>query len=215
MKLILDFFPVVLFFIVFKFFDVYTATAVAIAATVLQIAWVRVKYGRVELMQWISLGLISVFGGATLLFHDETFIKFKPSVLYVVMALSLWIGHFVFRKNFLKTLMAQQISVSDDAWQVLIHAWGSFFLFMASLNLWVAYNYDTDTWVNFKLFGGMGLMFVFVVLQAIYLSTKALPVAEDESALKPDTLDSLDSNSQASHEGKPLSPPAHDIKPGT
>ena len=94
MKLFLDFFPVVLFFIVFKFFDVFTATAVAIGATVLQIIWLRVKFGRVEMMQWISLGLISVFGGATLLLHDETFIKFKPSVLYVVMALALWVGHF-------------------------------------------------------------------------------------------------------------------------
>jgi intracellular septation protein len=182
MKLFLDFFPVVLFFIVFKFFDVFTATAVAIGATVLQIIWLRVKFGRVEMMQWISLGLISVFGGATLLLHDETFIKFKPSVLYVVMALALWVGHFGFGKNFLKTLMSEQIQVPEQVWQVLVHAWGAFFLMMAGLNLWVAYNFDTNTWVNFKLFGGMGLMFVFVVLQAIYLSSKAISPPEEQDS---------------------------------
>jgi intracellular septation protein len=182
MKMFLDFFPVVLFFIVFKYVDVFTATAVAIGATVVQIAWLKIKFGRVEMMQWVSLGLISVFGGATLLLHDETFIKFKPSVLYGVMALALWIGHFGFRRNFLKTLMAEQINVPENVWQVLIHAWGAFFLLMAGLNLWVAYQFDTDTWVNFKLFGGMGLMFVFVLLQAIYLSTQALPEPALETA---------------------------------
>jgi intracellular septation protein len=206
MKLVLDFFPVVLFFIVFKFFDVFTATAVAIGATVLQIAWIRYRYGRVELMQWISLGLIAVFGGATLLLHDENFIKFKPSVLYMVMALALWLGHFVFKKNFLKTLMSEQIQVPDEAWQALIHAWGCFFVFMSALNLYVAYNFDTNTWVNFKLFGGMGLMFVFVVLQAIYLSSKALPEPEPAS----ESLDShgapmggMTSDESSPHPSKP------------
>ena len=204
MKLFLDFFPVVLFFIVFKLFDVFTATAVAIAATVLQIAWVRYKYGRVELMQWISLGLIGVFGGATLMFHDENFIKFKPSVLYVVMALALWIGHFAFRKNFIKKLMAEQIQVPDEVGQVLVHAWGAFFCFMAGLNLWVAYHFDTDTWVNFKLFGGMGLMFVFVVLQAVYLSTKATPELEPQS--QANTLGSEPAESLPVHESQPALP---------
>ena len=96
MKLLLDFFPIALFFIVFKVYGIYAATAIAIAATVLQIAWMRYKNGRVDTMQWISLGVIVVFGGATLLTQDETFIKWKPSVLYWLMCSTLWVGYFVF-----------------------------------------------------------------------------------------------------------------------
>jgi intracellular septation protein len=175
MKAFLDFFPVVLFFIVFKWSDVFTATAVAIAATVLQIVWLRYKFGKVETMQWVSLGVIVVFGGATLISHDETFIKFKPSVLYLIMALALWVGEYGFGRNFLKQLMSSQIEVLDPVWRALVNAWGVFFLSMSVLNLWVAYNFDTDTWVNFKMFGGMGLMFVFVLGQALYLAKHMKP----------------------------------------
>ena len=175
MKAFLDFFPVVLFFIVFKLSDVFTATAVAIAATVAQIAWLRYKFGKVETMQWVSLGVIVVFGGATLISHDETFIKFKPSVLYIIMALALLIGEYGFGRNFLKQLMSAQIEVPDPVWRVLVNAWGLFFVGMSVLNLWVAYNFDTDTWVNFKMFGGMGLMFVFVLGQALYLAKHMKP----------------------------------------
>jgi intracellular septation protein len=170
MKAFLDFFPVVLFFIVFKFSDVFTATAVAIVATIAQIAWLKYKFGKVETMQWVSLGVIVIFGGATLISQNETFIKFKPSVLYILMALALIIGEYGFGKNFLKQLMSSKVQVEDSVWRVLVNAWGVFFLGMSALNLWVAYNFDTDTWVNFKMFGGMGLMFVFVLGQAVYLS---------------------------------------------
>ena len=170
MKAFLDFFPVVLFFIFFKLSDVYTATAVAIVATVAQIAWLKYKVGKVETMQWVSLGVIVIFGGATLISHDETFIKFKPSVLYIVMALALIVGEYGFGKNFIKQLMSSQMQVPDPVWRVLVNAWGLFFIGMSALNLWVAYNFDTDTWVNFKMFGGIGLMFVFVLGQAIFLA---------------------------------------------
>ncbi len=180
MKAFLDFFPVVLFFIVFKLTDVFTATAVAIVATIAQIAWLKHRFGKVETMQWVSLGVIVVFGGATLISHDETFIKFKPSVLYIIMGLALLIGEYGFGKNFLKQLMSAQIDVPDPVWRVLVNAWATFFLAMCALNLWVAYNFDTDTWVNFKMFGGMGLMFVFVLGQALYLAKHMKP--EDLSA---------------------------------
>jgi intracellular septation protein len=169
MKLLIDFFPIVLFFVAFKLFDIYVATGVAIAATLVQIGWLRVKNGRIEPMQWLSLGVIVVFGGATLLAHDETFIKWKPTVLYAAMALALWGGWWVARRNFIRSLMQSQLSLPDAAWQTLMHAWAGFFSFMAALNLWVAYQFDTDTWVSFKLFGGLGLMVVFVLLQALYL----------------------------------------------
>ena len=170
MKFLLDFFPIALFFLAFKLFDIYTATAVAIAATFGQIAWLRFKTGRVEPMQWLSLGVIVVFGGATLLAHDETFIKWKPTVLYACMALALWGGWFLAKRNFIRQLLQAQLQLPDAAWQHLMHAWATFFCVMAVLNLWIAYHFDTETWVNFKLFGGMGLMIVFVMGQALYLS---------------------------------------------
>ena len=169
MKFLLDFFPIALFFAAFKLFDIYVATAVAMAATLVQIGWLRYKTGRVEPMQWLSLGVIGLFGGATLLAHDETFIKWKPTVLYTLMALALWGGWWLARRNFIRSLMQSQLRLPDPVWQTLLHAWAGFFSFMAVLNLWVAYQFDTDTWVNFKLFGGLGLMVLFVIGQALYL----------------------------------------------
>ena len=170
MKLLLDFFPIILFFVVFKVWGIYAATGVAIAATVAQIAYLRVKNGRVEPMQWMSLGVIVLFGGATLLAHDENFIKWKPTVLYWLMGGALLIGQLVFRKNLLRSVMGAQLQLPDAIWLKLNWAWTAFFAAMGALNLWIAYHFDTDTWVNFKLFGGMGLMVVFVIAQAIYMS---------------------------------------------
>ena len=170
MKIFLDFFPIILFFVVFKAFGIFAATAVAIVATIGQIAWMWRKNGFVEPMQWVSLGVIVVFGGATLITQDETFIKWKPTVLYWLMGSALWIGHVVFKRNLLRQLMGTQLTLPDHAWRVLLHCWAVFFTGIGFLNLWVADNFDTDTWVSFKLFGGLGLMLVFVVLQGIYMS---------------------------------------------
>ena len=170
MKLLIDFFPIILFFAAFKVWGIYTATAVAIAATVVQIAYLRLRHGKVEPMQWVSLGVIVVFGGATLLAHSETFIKWKPTVLYWLMGGALVIGQLLFRKNLIRSLMQAQIELPDAVWRTLNWSWAGFFAAMGLLNLWVAYAFDTDTWVNFKLFGGMGLMVVFVIAQALYLS---------------------------------------------
>ena len=170
MKLLLDFFPILLFFGAFKIWGIYVATTVAIVATLLQLAWMRYSTGRTEPMQWLSLGVIVVFGGATLLAHDETFIKWKPTVLYACMALALWGGWVLAGRNFIRQLMEKQLSMPDEAWQKLMHAWAIFFSCMAVLNLWVAHRFDTETWVNFKLFGTMGLMVLFVIVQALYLS---------------------------------------------
>ncbi len=170
MKLLIDFFPIILFFAAFKVWGIYTATTVAIAATVAQIAYLRMRHGKVEPMQWLSLGVIVVFGGATLLSHSETFIKWKPTVLYWLMGGALFIGQLVFRKNLIRSLMGSQMELPDAAWRTMNWGWAGFFAVMGFINLWVAYNFDTDTWVNFKLFGGIGLMFVFVIAQALYLS---------------------------------------------
>ncbi len=170
MKFLFDIFPVILFFAAFKFFGIYTATAVAIVATVLQIGWVWFKHRKIDNMQWISLALIVVFGGATLLLRDETFIKWKPTVLYWLFAVVLLVSELVFHKNLIKSMMDKQVSAPDTVWKKLLFGWIGFFAVMGVINLYVAYSYSTDTWVSFKLFGGIGLMIVFVIGQAVLLA---------------------------------------------
>ena len=181
MKLLLDFFPIILFFAAFKVWDIYVATAVAIVATIAQIAWLRYSTGKVETMQWLSLGVIVLFGGATIVAQNETFIKWKPTVLYWLMGGALLLGQLVFRKNLLKSLMGAQMQLPDAAWRIMNWSWIAFFAAMGVINLWVAYAFDTNTWVNFKLFGGLGLMAVFVVAQALYLAR----FVESDGAPKP------------------------------
>ena len=170
MKFLFDFFPVVLFFVAFKLADIYVATGVAIAATFVQVAWLKLRGKRVDAMLWASLAIIAVFGGATLLLQDETFIKWKPTVLYWLLGLVLAGSVLLFRRNLLRTMLSQQVQLPDPVWSRLNWSWIGFFAFMGALNLYVAYNYSTDLWVNFKLFGGMGLMLVFVVVQAALLA---------------------------------------------
>ena len=169
MKLLLDFFPIAVFFVAFKIWGIYVATGIAIVATIAQIGWLRYSTGKIEPMQWLSLGIIVLFGGATILAHDETFIKWKPTVLYWLMAGALAGGLLLFRKNLLKSLMGAQLELPEVAWRAMNWSWIGFFTVMGVLNLWVAYHFDTDTWVNFKLFGGLGLMALFIVAQALYL----------------------------------------------
>jgi intracellular septation protein len=169
MKLLFDFFPIILFFAAFKLWDVYVATGVAIAAALLQIAWFAFRKKKIDPMLWVSTGIIVVLGGLTIWLHNETFIKWKPTVLYWLMSGTLLIGQAVFRKNLLKTLMGSQLELPDPVWRVANWSWVVFFALMGAVNLWVAFNFDTSTWVNYKLFGGMGLMILFILGQAVYL----------------------------------------------
>jgi intracellular septation protein len=170
LKFFLDFFPVILFFVAFKFSDIFVATGVAIAATIAQIGWVLLRRRKVSGMQWMSLVIIVIFGGATLLLRDETFIKWKPTVLYWLAGLA-FLGGLAFRVNLVKAVMAEGgLELAEPLWTRLAVAWGVFFIFKGTLNLWVAYHYPTDVWVNFKLFGGMGLMIAFVLAQALWIS---------------------------------------------
>ena len=170
MKFLFDMFPVILFFVAFKFWGIYPATAVAIGATLLQIGWLIFKKRKIESMLWVSLGVIVVFGGATLLLQNETFIKWKPTVLYWLFAAALGIGALVFKKNLIRAMMEKQVTLPEPVWVKLLLSWIAFFIVMGVLNLYVAFNYSTDTWVNFKLFGGMGLMLLFVIGQALMLA---------------------------------------------
>jgi intracellular septation protein len=170
MKFLFDLFPVILFFIAFKVADIYVATGVAVAATLAQVGYLLVRRRRVEPMLWVSLVIIVVFGGATLVLHDESFIKWKPTILYWAFALALGISLAFFGRNLIRSLMGTQLTLPDPAWRVLNWAWTIFFALMGALNLWVAFNFSTDTWVSFKLFGATGLMVLFVLGQGVYLA---------------------------------------------
>ena len=186
MKFLFDFFPVILFFIAFKAADIYVATGVAIAATFVQVAWLRLRGRRVEPMLWASLGIIVLFGGATLVLQDETFIKWKPTVLYWLFGAVL-AGALAFRRNLIRVMLSEQVQLPAPVWARLNWSWIGFFAFMGALNLYVAFSFSesfcsnvldvveknncqNNVWVNFKLFGGMGLMLLFVLAQALVLA---------------------------------------------
>ena len=199
MKLLFDLFPVILFFLVFRLAGsnpeaaqafgshylsalvsggevtltqapILLATAVAILATMGQIGWLLARRKPVDNMLWVSLVIIVLFGGATIYFHDEQFIKLKPTVLYWCFALVLLGSPLLLKKNLIKAMMGKQLSLPENVWSRLNLAWGLFFSLMGALNLYIAFSFPLDFWVNFKLFGFLGLMIVFVVLQSIYLS---------------------------------------------
>ena len=170
MKFLFDLFPVILFFIAFKIYGIFVATAVAIAGTFLQIGWVWFRHRKVDTMLWVSLVIVTFFGGATLLLHDETFIKWKPTVLYWLFAGILAGGALFMKKNLMKSLLSEQMQLPDVAWTRMNWSWVGFFTFMGFANLAVAYSFSTDAWVNFKLFGGIGLMLAFVLVQGMLLS---------------------------------------------
>ena len=207
MKIFLDFLPVILFLGTFKYAEgnadgaarfatehlgflvsggvvgteeapVLLATLVVIAATVVQVAVLLVQRKKVDVMLWVTFGLVVVLGGATIWFHNATFIKWKPSVLYWVMALGFWVSQAIFRKNLLQTLIGEQLELPAQVWQRLNLAWIAFFAAMGVLNLYVAYSYSTSVWATFKAFGATGLMLVFMVAQGFYLSRHLKPVAE-------------------------------------
>jgi len=178
MKFLFDFFPILLFFAAYKYADIYVATAVAIAASIVQVAYNWIKHRRVETMQWITLGLIVVFGGATLYLKDEMFIKWKPTVLNWMFALAFLGSQYIGKKNLVERMLTTNISLPPDVWTRLNWSWVTFFVFLGCANLYVVYNFDTDIWVNFKLFGMMGLTIAFVLLQAVFLSRHVKPEPE-------------------------------------
>lgn len=194
MKFLFDLFPILLFFTAYKLGDanpetaaallaslgldpgalnkpgLFLATLVAILATFGQIAWVWLRHRKVETMLWVSLVLIAVFGGATLLLHDELFIKWKPTVLYWLFALALGLAPVLFERNLIRLMMEKQVTLPEAIWTRLNLGWAGFFTFMGVANLYVAFSFSTDAWVNFKLFGSIGLMLFFILAQSLYLA---------------------------------------------
>lgn len=174
MKFLFDLFPIILFFIAFKFGDIYTATIVAMVATIGQILWVYYRHRKIDAMQWVSLVMILVFGSLTIFLHDKTFIQLKPTALYWLFSGTLLISAQFFQKNWIQVLMGKQITLkahqSKSVWHQVNMAWSLFFFLMGTLNLYVAFEYSEEAWVNFKLFGSTGLLVVFVILQGVWLS---------------------------------------------
>jgi intracellular septation protein len=170
MKFLFDLFPVILFFVAFKVSGIYVATGVAIAATFAQIGWLLFRGRKVDTMLWVSLAIIVLFGGATLWLQDETFIKWKPTVLYWLFATTLFGSAQFFGKNLIRAMLEKEVQLPDSLWSRLNLAWVGFFAVMGVANLWVAFNFSTDVWVSFKLFGGMGLMIAFIIIQGIVLA---------------------------------------------
>jgi intracellular septation protein len=186
MKFLFDLFPVLLFFIAFKLEGIYVATAVAIGATFLQIGLLAALRKKIDPMLWISLAIIVVFGGATLVLQDETFIKWKPTVLYWLFGAVLAGSALLFRKNLIQAMLAATVQLPAPVWSRLNWSWVAFFVLMGIVNLYVAFVFSHDfcagvveaekaacennVWVNFKLFGGIGLMLLFVLGQAVFLS---------------------------------------------
>lgn len=169
-KLLIDLFPVILFFAAFKFKGIFVATAVAIVASIGQVAWMYFAKKKVEPVALIGLAVIVVFGGATLALRNETFIKWKPTVLYALFAGVLAVARYGFRRNPIKALMGAHMTLPEIVWDRLNVAWAVFFATLAGVNLFVAYTFSTDVWVNFKLFGIMGLIFAFVIGQSYVLA---------------------------------------------
>jgi len=209
-KLLFDFLPVILFFAAFKWSEghpdlaaawasehlgfvvsggvvtpdvapVLLATLVVMVATGGQVALLMARGRKVDPILWVSLTLVVVLGAATVWFHSETFIKWKPTVLYWAMGGALAVGQLICKRNLLRSLLGAQMKLPDAVWGRLNWAWAAFFGAMGGLNLWVAHRFETATWVNFKLFGGMGLLLAFSVAQAIWVSRHLVDETEASS----------------------------------
>jgi len=169
MKVLFDLFPVILFFIGFKLYDIFIATAIAIGATIALIIYSKLKHGKVEKMLMINGIIISVLGGITLLLHDKTFIMWKPTVLYWLLATALLISNVFFKKNLIQQMMGKMLNPPSPTWNKLNWLWVVFLIGLGFLNLYVAFNYSENTWVNFKLFGVTSMMFIFMIAQTLFL----------------------------------------------
>jgi intracellular septation protein len=170
MKFLFDFLPIIAFFIAYKGYDIYVATAVAIGTSAIQLGWLWLKDRRVERMPLITLTLLVVMGGATLLLQDENYIKWKPTVVNWLFAVMFLSSQFIGNLTLLERMMGKSIELPKAVWLRLTSAWATFFFVMGVVNLYVAFHFDTDTWVNFKLFGILGLTLAFVIGQAFYMA---------------------------------------------
>jgi intracellular septation protein len=188
-KLLVDFLPLLVFFLVYKLAGIYAATGAAIVASFVQLGYLKFSKQTIEPMHWLGFVIVIVFGGLTIYLQDERFIKLKPSILYWAFAVTLLVGRFVLKRNLLKSLLGSKLELPNHAWDVLAWMWIVFFGFMGALNLYIANRFPTATWVDFKVWWSMGLILTFSVLQALYMSKfmtePETPNVANESNSKP------------------------------
>lgn len=182
MKFLFDYLPIMCFFIAYKLWGVYVATAVAMGVSFLQVSAYWLKNRRFEKLHLITLVLILLLGGSTLIFHNVIFIKWKPTVVYWLFSSILFGSQYIGKQPVLQRMLNDKVPLPSRTWQHLNLSWALFFAFLGALNLYILYHYDTNTWVNFKLFGTLGLTFAFVILQACYM---ARHMKESEENKKP------------------------------
>ncbi len=169
-KLLFDFFPIIIFFVVYKMYDIYTATVALIIATAIQLTYEIIRYRKVSMMHVVTFVLVLILGGATVYFHDEALIKWKVTIVNWLFGVIFIFSTYLMQKPIIQRLMEESIELPQKIWKRLNNIWGVFFLFLGAINLIVAYNFSTDIWVDFKLFGMLGITFVFVIGQGIFLA---------------------------------------------
>lgn len=170
MKLLFDFLPLLLFYIAFKLYGIYVATAVLMIASFLQIGVYWLKHRRFEKLPLITLAMVLVFGSTTLILHNELFIKWKFTAFYWILTLCFFGSQFIGKKNLIQRMLDKQMTLPAHVWRRLNHSWALFFLLMGIVNVYVLYHFSTSAWVNFKLFGAFGMTVVFLIVQFIYMS---------------------------------------------
>lgn len=185
MKILFDFLPILLFFIAYKVGDIYMATGVAIITSILLVAYSRYQTGRFEKMPLFTLATVVILGGATLIFRNELFIKWKPTAIYWLFAAAFLTSQFWGQKPLFRRFAEHLLQLPNAIWYHLNLSWALFFGLLGLLNIYVIYNFDTNTWVNFKLFGTTGLTVIFVILQGFYMARHILPTPETENSKTP------------------------------
>ena len=170
MKLLFELFPVLLFFVAYKIYGIYVATAVMIVTSLLQALYLWRRDGAIPTMHWVTLGLVVFFGGLTLVLQDPTFVKIKPTIVNWLFASAFIIAPFIGGKTLPQRMMEANVVLPQSKWKNLNRAWILFFIALGALNVAVAFNFSEDAWVNFKLYGLMGLTFVFALAQGFYIA---------------------------------------------
>ena len=179
MQLFLEYFPLFIFFIINSLAGIYWATASLIVAAFIQILYFKLKKQKIPAKQWIIFGLVVVFGGLTIYLQNDAFLKWKVTIINAFFAVALLVSNHLFKKNIIKEFLGESLKLPENIWSKLNFTWAMFFLFCAALNYYVAFNFDLDTWVNFKVFGLTGLMFVFSITSILALY-KYLPLEESD-----------------------------------
>ncbi|MCB1827828.1 MAG: septation protein A [Coxiellaceae bacterium] len=170
MKILYDYLPIIAFFVAYKFYGIFVATAVTMAASFLQIAIYWLIYRRFEKLHLIMFVAILILGGLTLGFHNVIFIKWKPSVIYWLFGILLIGSHFIGEKPIIERLLGDKLKIPRKIWHRVNFSWGIFFLLLGCLNVYVLYHYNTSQWVNFKVFGATGLTLLFAIIQVVFLA---------------------------------------------